>query len=156
MCAGYRKKNTGPGARPERKDVYMLSENLSAAKILSVLAWVVLGLGVAGIGVIFVLTPAFSAQMIAALLLGLFGVAAVSLTLQALARVLKTVTYLYQLTWEQFKEMGDDIDQLDGSFDGSDGPQCPYCGALVHSGEEKCRQCGKKLPAEVQNKDVTD
>jgi hypothetical protein len=121
------------------------SENLTVARILNILAWVVLVLGGICAATALFLTPAFTLQTVLLLILALAGLLIAFVSLNVLARILKTVTYLYQLSWEQFKELGDDIDLLDGSFDGSDGPQCGYCGALIQKGMEKCPRCGKPL-----------
>lgn len=131
----------------------MPSENLSVAKVLSVLAWIVLGVGVVGIALVFFLTPTFTAATIISLIIGLFGVLIAFVTLNVLARILKTVTYLYQLSWEQFKELGDNIDELDGKYDGTDGAQCPFCGALIDpQADGVCKRCGKKLESQPEKR----
>ena len=124
----------------------MPSENLSVARVLNVLAWAVLILGIAGIAVVLFVTPAFTVEFLALLILAAAGLLISFVALNVLARILKTVTYLYQLSWEQFQEIGEDIDLLDGTFDSSDGLQCAYCGALLQGDAQVCPRCGKPVP----------
>lgn len=132
--------------------IIMPSENLTVAKILTILAWVVLGLGLIGVIAVFLLNPTFTMATLLPLILSLVAVLVFFVTLNVLARILRTVTYLYQLSWEQFKELGEDIDELDGKLDGTDGAQCPYCGALVVPDSTVCTRCGKPYSIAEENK----
>lgn len=123
----------------------MPSENLTVAKALSILSWIILGGGTAGIALVLCFLPDYHWNSLLPSVIAFFAVLTVFVILNVLARILRTVTYLYQLAWEQFAELGNDIDELDGTLDGDDGPQCPYCGALIQEGESVCRRCGKPL-----------
>ena len=123
----------------------MPSENLNVAKLLNILAWIVLGVGVVGATLSLCFLPAYHWSTVLPPVITIFAVLVVFVVLNVLARVLRTVTYLYQLAWEQFAELGNDIDELDGKNDGNVGPQCPYCGALIQEGETVCSRCHKPL-----------
>lgn len=125
----------------------MPSENLKVSTALSVFAWVILIGGVSGVAVSLLYLPIFSWQTVLPSVLALIGVIAVFALLTVLSRVLRTLTYLYQLAWEQFEQIGNDIDELDGRNDGNLAPQCPYCGAMISPEDSVCSRCGKELPS---------
>lgn len=123
----------------------MPSENLIVAKIVSVLSWIVLGLGVVGIAVFLWFQPIYNWNSAIPYAIALGCVLFVFVVLHLLARILRTLTYLYQLSWEQFQELGNDIDELDGVNDGNVKPLCPACGAILPENAETCARCGKKV-----------
>lgn len=123
----------------------MPSENLIVAKILSVVSWIVLGLGLVGIAVSLWFLPVLAWETVLPLIIALLCVLVAFVVLNVLARTLRTLTYLYQLSWEQFQELGNDIDELDGVNDGNVKPLCPSCGAMLPEDAEACARCGKKL-----------
>ncbi len=123
----------------------MPSENLTVAKVLNILAWVILCVGFAAIIMVFFFIPMTFWARAAFLIFSICTVLTTFSIMSVLARILKTVTWHYQLSWEQFEELADDIDELDGKNDGDDGPQCAYCGALLEGAADVCPRCGKKI-----------
>lgn len=124
----------------------MPSENLIIARILNVLSWVVLGVGAVLVALAFCFLPEYSLERILPPVAGGCAVVLGFIVLNVLARILRTVTYLYSMTWEQLAQISDDIDMLDGEKDNLD-QSCPYCGAANDPGSAACRQCGKALPS---------
>ena len=120
----------------------MPSENLTVAKFLNILAWVVLGLGLAAVAVSFFFLNRFTWNTVIPLVGAAGGVILAFIVLGVLARILRTVTYHYSMAWEQFEQISGDIDMLDGEKDNTN-QKCRFCGAVLTPGQAECPQCGK-------------